>query len=77
MLSVVAGFLSTSSDVEFHKINSQAPDKFNRLYPKERSQRKIAQLFEMSRERETAGRESPSQNGKRKEGCRFKGILIL
>lgn len=51
-ISVVAGFLSTSNDVEFHKINSQAPDKFNRLYPKEKSQRKIVQLFEKGRERE-------------------------
>lgn len=33
---VVSGFISTSSNVEFHKVSSHISDDFNRLYPKEK-----------------------------------------
>lgn len=39
-VSVVAGFISTSSNVIFHKVNSQAPDNFSGLKER-RSQTKI------------------------------------
>lgn len=47
-VSVVAGFISTSSSVIFHKVNSQAPDNFSGLKER-RSQTKIPVIWEKQR----------------------------